>query len=385
MKPYADRIVAMRRSGIREVMDLAAGRPDVIHLEVGEPDFATPEHIVAAGARAGYDGFTRYTANRGILSLREAIAAKLQRSNGIVATPDDIVVTAGGVNAILASLVALVEPGDAILIPSLGWPNYEMMAAVLHAEIRRYPLLAERDFAPDFDAIDALASDGRAKVLIVNSPSNPTGAVWSPETIARSVDVAARHDLWVVSDEVYEDIVFEGAHVSPATLDPDGRVISTFSLSKTYAMTGWRIGYAVATPALATLIAKVQEPVVSCPTAVAQKAAEAAVDGPQDCVAVMREAYRERRDLAVELLRAAGMLVTVPHGAFYILADVSRAGRDSYAISRRLVAEHRVAVAPGETFGPSGAGLVRISLATGRDLLEEGIGRLTDAISTWKT
>lgn len=383
MRPGAERIVAMRRSGIREVMDLAAGRPEVLHLEVGEPDFPTPLHVIEAAARAAVDGFTRYTPNRGLPSLVEAICEKAGRSNGIVATPDQVVVTAGGVNAIMDTLIALVDAGDGVLIPDPGWPNYMMMAAIVGATAIRYPLDPLQGFEPDLDRLEELASDPWAKVLIVNSPSNPTGAVWRPDTVARVVELAARHDLWVISDEVYEDIVFEGRHVSPATLDEHGRVVSVFSVSKTYAMTGWRIGYLTAHADLATLIAKVQEPVISCPAAVAQKAAEAALDGPQDAVARMREAYRERRDLAVEMLRGAGLLVNVPQGAFYVLVDVRRAGLDTYAFVRRLVAECGVAVAPGETFGPTGAGLVRVSLATDRAILSEGLGRVCAAVSDW--
>lgn len=383
MKPSPRRIVEMRRSGIREVMDLAAGRPDVLHLEVGEPDFATPSHVLEAAARAAADGFTKYTPNRGLASLCETICARLERTNAIRATPDQVVVTAGGVNAIMETLIALVDPGDGVLIPDPGWPNYEMMAAVVHADARRYPLDPARGYEPDLDRLAELAADPRAKVLIVNSPSNPTGAVWRPETIARVVELAARHDLWVVSDEVYEEIVFEGRHLSPASIDNDGRVVTVFSVSKTYAMTGWRIGYLVAPAPLAALVAKVQEPVISCPTSISQKAAEAAIGGPQECVALMRAAYRERRDLAVDALRREDLLASEPHGAFYVLADVSRATRDTYGLARRLVIEHGVAVAPGETFGPAGAGLVRISLATDRDTLAEGIRRLAVAVSGW--
>jgi aspartate/methionine/tyrosine aminotransferase len=383
MKPSAQRIVDMRRSGIREVMDLAAGLPDVLHLEVGEPNFATPDHVLEAAARAAADGFTKYTANRGLASLRETICGKLERVNGIRATPDQIVVTTGGVTALMETLIALTDPGDGVLIPDPGWPNYEMMAAVVGADVRRYPLDPAKAYEPDLDRLDELASDPRAKVLIINSPANPTGSVWSPETMARVVALAARHDLWVISDEVYEEIVFEGRHVSPSTIDDGGRVISVFSVSKTYAMTGWRIGYLVASEPMAALVAKVQEPVISCPTAVAQKAAEAAIGGPQECVALMRTAYRERRDLAVDALRRDGCLASEPHGAFYILADVSSATRDTYALARRLVAEQGVAVAPGETFGPAGAGLVRLSLATDPVVLAEGIRRLTAAIAHW--
>lgn len=384
MKPIPRRIAEMRRSGIREVMDLAAGRPDVIHLEVGEPDFATPPHIVEAAARAAAEGYTKYTPNRGLASLRDTICAKLERGNGIRARPDQIVVTAGGVNAIMDTLIALVDPGDGVLLPDPGWPNYEMMAGIVGAEVLRYPLDPARAYEPDLDRLERLAAHPRAKVLVVNSPANPTGAVWRPETIAQVIDLAARHDLWVISDEVYEEIVFEGRHVSPATLDEGGRVVSVFSVSKTYAMTGWRIGYLVAPAPLATLVAKVQEPVISCPTAVAQKAAEAAIGGPQACVALMRDAYRERRDLAVEALRRNGLLASEPHGAFYVLADVARATRDTYALARRLVTEHGLAVAPGETFGPAGSGLVRLSLATDRGKLAEGIRRLNQAVEAWE-
>lgn len=385
MKPIPRRIAEMRRSGIREVMDLAASRQGVIHLEVGEPDFATPPHIVEAAARAAADGYTKYTPNRGLASLRDTICAKLEHGNGIRARPDQVVVTAGGVNAIMDTLIALVDPGDGVLLPDPGWPNYEMMVGIVRAEVLRYPLDPACAFEPDLDRLEGLAANPRAKVLIVNSPSNPAGAVWRPATIAKVIDIAARHDLWVISDEVYEEIVFEGRHVSPATLDEDGRVVSVFSVSKTYAMTGWRIGYLVAAAPIAALVAKVQEPVISCPSAVAQKAAEAAIGGSQACVALMRDAYHQRRDLAVDALRRDGLLASEPHGAFYVLADVARATRDTYALARRLVAEQALAVAPGETFGPSGAGLVRLSLATDPTILAEGIRRLSQAVGTWET
>jgi aspartate aminotransferase/aminotransferase len=383
MRPTAQRIVTMRRSGIREVMDLAAGRPGVIHLEVGEPNFPTPGHVLEAAARAATDGYTKYTPNRGLTSLIETICAKLERANGIRATPDQVVVTTGGVGALMQAVIALTDPDDGVLIPDPGWPNYEMMTAVAGAQALRYPLDPATGFEPDFDRLDELAGSPRAKVLMLNSPANPTGSVWRPETIERVMELARRHDLWVISDEVYEDIVFEGRHVSPATFDPDGRVISVFSVSKTYAMTGWRIGYLAAAAPVAALVAKIQEPVASCATAVAQKAAEAAIGGPQACVSMMREAYRERRDLAVAALRPAGVLASEPHGAFYILADVSRASLDTYLVARRLVAEHGVAVAPGETFGPAGAGLVRISLASEPAVLVEGLRRLTTAVDQW--
>jgi aspartate/methionine/tyrosine aminotransferase len=374
----------MPRSGIREVLDLAVARPGVLRLEIGEPDFETPAHVVEAAARAAAEGYTKYTVNRGLPSLREAICAKLAARNEIEAHPDQVVVTTGGGTALMETLMALVEPGEAILIPDPAWPNYGMMAAALNAVSLRYPLERANDFEPDLEALAALARDPRAKVLLINSPGNPTGAVWPRETLKRVLEIARASDLYLLTDEVYEEIVFEGEHFSPASIDGEGRVVSVFSMSKTYAMTGWRLGYLVASPPLADLIAKVQEPVVSCATAVAQKAAEAALLGPQDCVAEMRDAYRLRRDATVRALRASGLFVTEPRGAFYIFADISRATEDTYGFARWLVLEHGLAVAPGETFGSRAAGLVRLSLAAARELLEQGVARLAEGVEVWR-
>ncbi len=383
MKPPSRSVSAMRRSGIREVHDLAAARPGVFHLEIGEPDFPTPPHVIEAAARAAAAGYTKYTVNRGLPSLREAIRAKLAERNGIRVDPEQIVVTAGGVNALMEALLTLLEPGEALLIPDPGWPNYEMMAAALNAVPLRYPLERAIDFQPDLGALTTLARDPRAKVILINSPSNPAGAVWPRQTIEAVLEIARANDLYLLSDEVYEEIVFEGEHFSPATLDEDGRIVTVFSASKTYAMTGWRLGYLAAAPELADLIAKAQEPVISCATAVAQKAFEAALTGPQECVAEMREAYRRRRDVTVQALRDSGLFVTEPRGAFYTFADVSRATDDTNAFARWLVLEHGVAVAPGETFGPRASGLVRLSLAASPETLEEGVARLARAVEQW--
>lgn len=381
----ADRIHLMRRSGIREVMDLAALRPDVLHLEVGQPDFATPAHIVEAGCEAALAGYTTYTANKGLPEVRESIVAKLRRDNGIEATVEEVVITAGAVNALIESLATLVSPGDSVLIPDPGWPNYQMMCDVLSVEALHYPLMPDHGFLPDLDRLEELARSGRAKVLLINSPGNPTGAVFPADVVAELVEISARHDLYLVSDECYEQVIFEGEHVSPATLDSGGRVLSVFSMSKSYAMTGWRMGYVTGPRDVIDLVAKVQEPVISCATSIAQKAGQAALEGDQGCVAMMRDSYRRRRDLVVDVLRGGGLLVTVPHGAFYIMADISNATSDSYAFARRLVTERGVAVAPGETFGPSGAGMVRLSLATASENLHEGARRVVQAVSDWST
>ena len=375
MKPLSRNPQGMRRSGIRMIMDLSAEVPDAIHLEVGQPDFDTPAHIVEAGCRAAKEGFTRYTPNAGLLSLREAIVEKLRERNGIEATVDQVVVTPGAVTAIATVLLAIAEPGEEVLLPDPAWPNYEMMALSIGAVPVRYPLDPERGFLPDFEGMERAVSE-RAKALMVNSPCNPTGAVF-PEYVVRGLmEFAERHDLYLISDEVYEDIVFEGEHISPARFDRDGRVVSVFGFSKTYAMTGWRLGYAVASEVVARVVAKLQEPFVSCASAISQKAGEAALRGDQSCVAEMREAYRRRRDLAVGLFREHGVAVHEPKGAFYMLVDVASSGLDSYTFARRLLEEKKVAVAPGATFGPRGEGYVRISLATAEEQLLEGVRRL---------
>jgi aspartate aminotransferase len=384
VKSTARTVSRMQGSGIREIMDLAAGRPDVVHLEVGEPDFPTPTHVIDAAARAARDGFTKYTPNRGLAEVRESMARKILQRNGFEVPIDQIVVTTGAVNGIMEALMVVCDPGDVVLLPDLAWPNYEIMTTFLDVPVRRYPLVPGAGFTPDLEALDHLcAASPRAKALLVNSPGNPTGGVFDRTVTAAMLEIASRYDLYVVSDECYEDIIFEGEHVSPAALDDSGRVVTVFSVSKSYAMTGWRIGYVAASRKIAPMLSKVQQAVTSCATAVAQKAAQAALDGDQACVLEMRASYKRRRDRAVELLEEARLLVSRPRGAFYIMADTSATRMGGYELCKRLVLEHDVAVAPGETFGPSGAGMVRISLAAGLPDLDEGVRRFTNAVVAW--
>ena len=375
------RVVEMPRSGIREIMDLAASRDDVMHLEVGQPDFTTPEHIVEAAVEAARGGFHGYTPNKGIPSLREAFAAS--RGDGI--DPDRVVVTCGAVNALMEALAVVIDPGDALLVPDPGWPNYGMMATLLHAREVHYPVQLATTGEPDLEELERIvAATDRARVLLLNTPNNPTGAVYSRETIAGVLEICERHDLYLLSDECYERVVFDGEHVSPADLDTGGRVLTVASVSKAYAMTGWRVGFLLAPDvAFADLAAKVQEPVVSCASAIAQKAAEAALLGDQAPVGEMVDAYRRRRDVAAHLLEHHGLALTRPRGAFYAMADISAATKDTYAFARRAVADHGVAVAPGETFGPAGVGTIRISLATSQEDVAEGIDRLATAVASY--
>lgn len=366
-------------SGIRTMADRARRVPDAIRLEAGDPNFTTPSHIIEAAAQAARDGFTKYTPSAGLDSLRELLADKLRVKNGLACSPAEVVVTSGGCGGLYTSLLILLDPGDEVLVPDPGWANYPAIVHVLNGVSVGYPLDRKRGFEPDLDALEARITP-RTKAILVNSPGNPTGAVFRRETLAGLLEVAGRHDLWVVSDECYEDMVFEGEHVSPAAMDEFERVIGVFSFSKSYAMTGWRIGYAVAPPVTAPALARAQEPVVGNASSLSQKGAEAALLGPQDCVDEMREAYRERRDLAMAILDAAGVGYVRSGGAFYLMVDVPG---ESLPFAVRLLEEERVSAVPGSAFGPGGEGMVRVSLCVASDELEEGVRRLAAAVRRW--
>ncbi len=375
--PYSQLSDRLPRSGIRLIMELTHGRNDITHLEVGDPNFPTPEHIVAAAAQAARAGDTHYAPNAGLPELRELIAQKLTRDNGVAADTANVVVTPGSGEALYVAALALLDRGDEILIPDPCWPNFEQIAIAVGARPVRYPLERSLGFIPDVDRLEALVSE-QTKVLLVNSPSNPTGGVY-PEAIVHSMcELADRRGLWIVTDECYEQLIFEGSHTSAAEFRGLQRTVVVHSFSKTYAMTGWRVGYLACSDELAARIVRLQEPIVSCASTISQRAAIAALTGPQGCVAEMRDAYRRRRDLAVDILNSAGMLAAVPSGAFYVLADVG-VGVDTTEYARRLLGVAKVAVAPGDTFGPGGGGMVRISLAASDADVEEGVGALVAA------
>ena len=351
MKSLASAALDMPRSGIRVVHDLASAIPDAIHLEIGQPDFPTPTHISQAAYQAILEGFTSYAPNRGYSSLREAIVEKVRTQNSINAGIDNVTVTTGGMGGLFSAFTAILNPGDEILIPDPGYPNFAMTAQICRAVPRRYDLNPQANFTPNLASLEGLVND-RTKAILVNSPSNPTGAVLGAEVLRSLVSFAREHDLFLISDESYERIVFDADHISPASLDTDGRVITVFSFSKTYAMTGWRVGFVVANSDLAAVISKLQEPTVACTSSISQKAAEAALNGSQDCVSEMVRAYRRRRDLALQILETKYLNFYKPEGAFYLLVDISSKSQDSDQFARDLLVQEKVAVAPGKTFGP---------------------------------
>jgi aspartate aminotransferase len=370
----AQRVVDVPPSGIREIVNrLAETDRDVLPLHIGEPDFAAPPHVweaAAAQAKAG----CRYTQSGGIADLREALADKLRRVNRLPANPLQVMVTHGGVQGCALVLSALLEPGDEVLVADPGWPNHAMMVTFAGGRVVRYPLRARDGFVPDPAEVEALVTD-RTRALIMNSPGNPTGAVFPSEVVQALVEITARHDLALLSDEVYDQLAFDGVPVSPATLDPQ-RVIGVFSFSKTYAMTGWRVGYVHAPDWLARSLWKLQEAALGSLSEVSQAAALAAITGPQGQVAEMRAAYRRRRDLVVGLLHDAGFEVPVPQGAFYVMVPL-RPGTDSRAAAFELL-DAGVAVAPGSAFGPTAADQIRLTTANADEVLREGVRRFLD-------
>jgi aspartate aminotransferase/aminotransferase len=369
---------------------LVHGRADIVHLEFGEPDFAPPSHVVEAALRSLHDERQGYGPGNGIPALREAIAARVGRVSGFVADASQVVASAGGTGALMAALLCLCAPGDEVLVPDPAWAGYDAMLAASGTCRVRYPLRAEHGWLPDLDAL-AAAITPRTRVLLLNSPSNPTGAVFPRALLTHMLALAERHDLWILSDECYDEIVFAGEHTSLAALDTTGRVITVGTCSKSYAMTGWRVGWAVAPPRVAPSLALVVAAQINNLPLFAQRAAVAALAGPQECVGEMVAAYRRRRDLAMGILRAHRLSDCEPEGAFYLLVPVARAAGlaegmdfDGVAFAERLIAERRIAVAPGVAFGPGAARFARVSLASGDEDLRVGIeGLLAFARSDW--
>ncbi|MDQ2716782.1 MAG: aminotransferase class I/II-fold pyridoxal phosphate-dependent enzyme [Chloroflexota bacterium] len=354
--------------------------PPPVRLQIGEPSFRTPEHISRAAIAAIKSEPLTYGPAAGWPWLRELLAAKITRVNSYQVGPQQTAIAMGGTGAIQTALLATVSTGDEVLMPDPGWPHYRMQIAASGATAAPYPLDPQSAWLPDIAHLERLVTP-RTRLLLINTPGNPTGAVFPAQLVADLLDFARRHDLYLLSDECYDEIVFEGQHTSPATLlSPAefeaGRVIGIYTFSKTYAMTGWRIGYIVTGSQLINTITSVLDASYTNISTLVQRAAVAALTGPQDCVALMREAYRERRDLAVSLLKEHGRYLYTPHGAFYALIDVTGPGREargSRQFALDLLHARNVAVASGSAFGSVAASYVRISLAAPPDDIERGV------------
>jgi aspartate aminotransferase/aminotransferase len=379
MKPFAERAVQIPRSGIREIMALSADIEDVIHLEVGQPDFPTPSHIVEATTRYVQEGHTKYVANAGVTELRAAAAKYFQNKTGVETNVENILVTPGAVMSVATAFMALLEAGDEVLVPDPGWPNYEMAVSLLHGTPVHYDLSAQNQFFPSLEQLEQLVT-ARTKLLLICTPSNPTGQVYGPELMQALLEFARRHDLYVLSDEIYGEIVFDSDFSSALSYDTDERALIVSGMSKTYAMTGYRVGFTRARADYVNLATKLQEPIVSCGVGFSQLAAVDGLLGPQDEVWKMRDAYKSRRDVALQVLRDNGLYRYTPGGAFYLLVDISSTGMDSRDFALALLEEKKVAVAPGSTFGEMCRDHVRISIASSEENIREGLRRICEMI-----
>lgn len=304
--------------------------------------------------------------------LRKVLAEKIRKKNGYQADWQDVTVTTGAVFACSMVMHTLLNPGDKVLIPSIHWTNYELIMGALQAAPSYFVMSPEYSDMLDMESLEKAYSP-KAKLLVINTPNNPTGMVFGEKTLQKLVDFADKHELYILSDEVYEDLIYEAEHLSPASLDPHGRIFSVYSFSKSYAMTGWRIGYVHSPSDMTPHLQKFIEAFVSCPSSVSQKAAEEAVISPQDAVKSMRNEYKRRRDAAVEILTSNGVRHFKPEGAFYIFCDISRSGMDSYTFARELLKAEHVAVAPGLAFGRGGEGYIRIAYTVQTELVEKGV------------
>ncbi|NQX14585.1 pyridoxal phosphate-dependent aminotransferase [Rathayibacter sp. VKM Ac-2857] len=381
MPRLADHIPAVPPSGIRRLFEIALRLDGVTLLAVGEPDVAVAPHIIEAARAAWAADDTGYGPNGGLMELRRAIVAKLARDNGFRADVEQVWVTVGATQALYQAMTLTLGPGDEVLLPDPGYTTFTMNARMIGAVPVPYTLRAENGFLPDLDELERIVTD-RTRAIVVNSPSNPLGIVLPRPTLERLLDFARRHDLWIVSDEVYECFTYGRPHVSLAALaqeagHDDDRVFSVFSLSKTYAMTGVRVGYLVTPPGLTSTMVTVQEASISCVATPDQRAALAALTGPQDAVVDAAAHYLSNLRLATALLDERGIRFREPEGAFYLWIDVSHASDGDVASwAESFLLETLVAVAPGSAFGRTGEGWIRVCLAADPADLEHGLRAL---------
>jgi aspartate/methionine/tyrosine aminotransferase len=363
--------------------DLASTIDDPVQLAGGDPNFTTPEHIIAGAAERSAAGSTGYAPGEGFLELREAIVDKLRRVNAVTASPDEVCVTTGACGGLFTSIMLAVEPGADVLVPDPGWANYAAMIHVLGARTVPYPVDASTGWRLDPAAVEAAVTPETA-ALILNSPGNPTGVVLDPADLVAVAELAAERGIAVISDEAYDQVVFDREPFSVASQVNSDQLLTVYSFSKTYAMTGWRIGYAVGPAGFVRELSLLQEPVVSSAATISMHGATVALQGPQDCVTEMVSAYAERCRQAMALLDSEEIDYVKPGGSFFIMVDIRSSGLDSWAFATRLAERHRVVVVPGLAFGEGGEGFVRVSLASASATILEGLSRIVETLHDLK-
>ncbi len=369
--------------------DLRAQGENVINFGVGEPDFNTPDHIIDAGQKAMVDGYTKYTPGSGMLELKEAIQKKLQNLTGINYNPENIIVSNGGKQSLSVVCQALFDTGDKVVIFSPYWVSFPEFVTIAGAEPLFVNTIPDQQFEPDFD--DLLEKvDESVKGVIINSPSNPTGGVWSDEAIKKLLKLSKKNNWIVISDETYEELVYDNDFKAIETLDEhDCEIITIRSMSKTYAMTGWRIGYTTASSEIVKAMSKIQGQTTSCPNAIGQKASVAALLGDQQPVQYMKEKFRNRRSVMFkELNDLEHVHCDMPGGAFYMFPDFShylnkknqhgKILQDTFDLSDYILADAKVVTVAGDGFGASG--YLRFSFATNAETIISGIKKIKESL-----
>lgn len=360
---------------------LEAKGKNIVHLEIGEPDFDTPAHVIDAGAEALRSGFTHYSPSPGIGELRQSIARSAGAKRGLAFDPEQVVVTPGGKPIMFFVILALAEAGDEVIYPNPGFPIYESMINFAGATPVPIPLREDRRFRLDVEELASKITP-RTRLLIINSPHNPTGGVLERGDVERIAELAVRHDLIVLSDEIYSEILYEGEHVSIATFPGMAeRTIILDGFSKTFAMTGWRLGYGIMPFSLVPHIARLVTNSVSCTATFIQKAGIAALEGPMDDVTTMVEEFRRRRQIIVDGLNAIPRIrCAMPAGAFYVFPYVGDVGMDCRAFADYLLNEGGVATLSGTSFGQYGENYLRLSYANSIPNIQTALDRIDTAV-----
>jgi len=383
----AERLKHIKLSGIRRFFALAHEMPDVINLSVGEPDFTPPRHALEAGWQAAKEGKTHYAPTNGIPELREALSQKAYREYNLSYDPNsEILITVGCSEAVFLALIALINPGDEVLIPNPGFVCYEPCVLLAGGLPVSVPLLEKNGFKPSIDDVMSLITE-KSRVMILNYPNNPTGAVLSRDEVAALAKIAVERDMVVISDEVYEKIIYDSAdhHCAATFRGMRERTLVTNSFSKTYAMTGLRVGFVYGPKELISPIWLVHQYIVSCVDTLAQYIALAALKGPQDFVKAMVQEFDRRRHLIYKRLNEiGGFNCALPKGAFYVFPKIKDFGMPSEEFAEFLIKRAHIATVPGSSFGNYGNGYIRISYAAAYEQLEEALNRIEKAVKTLK-
>jgi len=375
----AERNVDVPASEIRKIFNKIIGRTDVYDMTVGIPDFDTPQHIKDAAKKAIDEGFTKYTHNAGYIETREAVVKKLKRDNSITADPEsEIILTAGGMGALVLANLVMVNPGDEVIYPDPGFVSH--FAHIKLAEGVPVPIQLKRENGFGITAEDVASKiTPKTKLIVLNFPNNPTGGIISNSELRKIAEVCIEKDIYVIADEAYERFRYgkEEPEFMGALPGMKERTVSVFSLSKTYAMTGWRIAAATGASDLIGAMTKMQEHVIAMPTTIAQKAAEAAAVGPQECVTDMLKTFKKRRDLITKGLNdIEGVELDPPGGAFYAFPDVSAYGIKSFDLVNQILKETNVVTVHGTAFGEFGEGFLRLCYAVSTERINEALSRL---------